>query len=127
MTLRYALLDADNAVLEQSLVDELVCDCCQTDAAAAGDQALIVFRNRTEHEIRDIYYSRMGPRGWSDPQPVADDGWQMPACPVNGPALDTKENSAAVAWFTAAQGQGSGSGGVFVRNRIRCTHRCRCA
>jgi len=103
MTLRYALLDADNAVLEQSLVDELVCDCCQTDAAAAGDQALIVFRNRTEHEIRDIYYSRMGPRGWSDPQPVADDGWQMPACPVNGPALDTRENSAAVAWFTAAQ------------------------
>ncbi len=104
MTLRYALLDSDNGVLQQSLVDGLVCDCCQTDAAVAGDKALIVFRNRSEHEIRDIFYSRMGPQGWSDPQAVADDGWEMPACPVNGPALDMIGDSAAVAWFTAAQG-----------------------
>ena len=46
----------------------------------------------------------MGPRGWSDPQPVANDDWEMPACPVNGPALDMTADTAAVAWFTAAQG-----------------------
>ncbi|MDH3893462.1 MAG: glycoside hydrolase [Chromatiales bacterium] len=104
MTLRYGLLDADNAALEESLVDGLVCDCCQTDAAVAGDQALIVYRNRTDREIRDIFFTRMGPRGWSDPQPVANDDWEMPACPVNGPALDMTADTAAVAWFTAAQG-----------------------
>lgn len=105
MTLRYALLDSNNATLEQGLVDSLVCDCCQTDAVVANGNAWIVFRNRTKREIRDIYFARLGEDGWSDPLAVASDNWRMPACPVNGPAIDAHGGSVAVAWFTAADGK----------------------
>ena len=30
-----------------------------------------------------------------------DDGWEIAACPVNGPAIAAADNSVAVAWFTA--------------------------
>ncbi len=105
MTLRYALLDNANAPLAQGLVDGLVCDCCQTDAALLDGKPVIVFRNRAEQEVRDIYYSILGSDGWTDPEPVAEDGWHMPACPVNGPAIDARDDTAAVAWFTAAGGK----------------------
>ncbi len=39
---------------------------------------------------------------WSDPVTVQDDGWEIPACPVNGPSISASGDTVAVAWFTAA-------------------------
>ena len=36
--------------------------------------------------------------------PVSHDGWEMPACPVNGPAVAAQGERIAAAWFTAAGG-----------------------
>jgi hypothetical protein len=33
---------------------------------------------------------------------VHADGWRVDACPVNGPAVDARGRTVAVAWFTAA-------------------------
>jgi hypothetical protein len=33
---------------------------------------------------------------------VHDDGWEIDACPVNGPAVDASGRTVVVAWFTAA-------------------------
>jgi len=42
--------------------------------------------------------------GWIEPLNVAEDGWVIPACPVNGPALASKGKLAAIAWFDAVDG-----------------------
>jgi hypothetical protein len=40
---------------------------------------------------------------WSEPAPVHNDNWKMPACPVNGPALSASGRRVAIAWFTMQQ------------------------
>ncbi|HZF28417.1 MAG TPA: sialidase family protein [Gammaproteobacteria bacterium] len=101
-SLRVARLGADGALLEQSVVDERVCDCCTTGAAAGSAGLLLVYRDRSPEEIRDIAVTRRMADGWSDPIVLGPDGWEIEGCPVNGPAIDADGGAAAVAWFTAA-------------------------
>lgn len=102
MTLRSALIARDGAISGAQLVDEFVCDCCQTDVAPGREGPIAVYRNRSEAEIRDIHVVRAIGGQWQDDIPVADDGWKINACPVNGPAIASHEGTVAVAWFTAA-------------------------
>jgi len=41
-------------------------------------------------------------QGWSAPSPVHADGWKVPGCPVNGPAVAASGRRVAVAWYTYA-------------------------
>jgi hypothetical protein len=102
MTLRTARFEPTGEVSDAVRIDERVCDCCQTDAAATARGPLVVYRNRGEGEIRDIEARVRTAGGWSAPVPVGNDGWQIPGCPVNGPAVAADGERAAVAWFTAA-------------------------
>lgn len=101
MTLRFATLGADGASPDE-LLDESVCDCCQTSAAVAADGPVVVYRDRTEGEVRDIYAVRRVNGEWTEPRPVHQDGWVISACPVNGPAVAADGQRVAVAWFTGA-------------------------
>ncbi|MCA1586445.1 MAG: hypothetical protein LC791_17295 [Acidobacteria bacterium] len=60
----------------------------------------MAFRNRTEDEVRDIYVSRLESGKWTEPKPVHNDRWKIPACPVNGPMLSARGRTVAIAWFT---------------------------
>lgn len=102
MTLRSAVVGTDLRIRRERVADGLVCDCCQTDVAATSTGPVAVYRNRTEAEIRDIHVARMVDGEWSPGQPVANDGWEIAGCPVNGPAIATSDDAVAVAWFTAA-------------------------
>jgi hypothetical protein len=102
MTLRAAVFDAGLGASGAAELDARVCDCCQTDAAAVGAGALLVYRDRSEDDIRDIYAVRFDGKAWSKPQPVHADGWKMPACPVNGPSVAAAGDNAVVGWYTAA-------------------------
>lgn len=84
------------------LLDGRACDCCQTDAVATSNGPLVVYRDRTEGEIRDIHVVRRVDGAWTEPAPVARDGWEIGGCPVNGPAAAAREDAVAVAWFTGA-------------------------
>lgn len=84
------------------VVDADVCSCCQTDAALAAGGPVVAYRDHTKDEIRDISVVRRTPRGWSQPVRVHADGWKIPGCPVNGPAIGASGKNVAVAWFTAA-------------------------
>jgi hypothetical protein len=53
-TLRFARLGRDGALLEQAVIDPLVCDCCATNVASTADGVALVYRDRTPEEIRDI-------------------------------------------------------------------------
>lgn len=103
MTLRGAFIDKNGEISEKFLIDDSVCDCCQTSLIKTGDGAVVAYRNRTDEEIRDIYVSRFDGEQWSDPTAVHNDGWKIGACPVNGPKLAASDNSVAVAWHTAAE------------------------
>ena len=102
MSLRYARFDRAGARLSSEELDPLACDCCQTDIALLGGDALLAFRDRTTAEVRDIVVRRLTVDGWQPPVPLAPDNWVIEACPINGPAIAARDDQVAVAWFSAA-------------------------
>jgi hypothetical protein len=102
MTLRSAIVGPKGTRSNEQLVDGLVCDCCQTDVAVSSKGPIAVYRNRTVEEIRDIYVTRFIDGQWQAGSPLADDGWHVTGCPVNGPAIAAEDDLVAIAWFSAA-------------------------
>jgi len=83
-------------------VDADACTCCMTDIARTPDGLIAVFRDHQPGEIRDISVVRQVNGRWTPAVPVAHDGWKIPGCPTNGPAIATRGRQVVVAWFTAA-------------------------
>jgi len=104
MTLRGAIVFEDGTIEYDTLLDDRICDCCQTGVAIGpNDEIIATYRDRSEDEIRDISIVRWEQeKGWSKPQTIGNDTWKIPGCPVNGPSIDSFGNNVAVAWFTAA-------------------------
>lgn len=105
MTLRFARINPEGKLLEQTELDGRTCDCCQTALAPTSDGLIAVYRNRSAEEVRDIAYMLYIEGRWSEPKILQQDNWMIKGCPVNGPAIDAEENKVAVAWFTAAEGK----------------------
>ncbi|HXH05696.1 MAG TPA: sialidase family protein [Vicinamibacterales bacterium] len=103
MSLRAATLRGGTLEAEV-LVDPQVCECCPTAAAATGRGAIVAYRDRSDEEIRDIAVARFEAGRWTAPAIPHRDGWRIPGCPVNGPALAARGDRVALAWFTAAAG-----------------------
>jgi hypothetical protein len=118
MTLRAAEFDAKGAQRNETLIDARVCDCCPLSMAVAATGPLVVFRDRSAGEIRDIALTRFTAGKWTTASIVNRDGWKIEGCPVNGPSVSADGRSVAAAWFTGATGTGrafasfSGDGGV---------------
>lgn len=102
MTLRGALISRSGEVLKSFIIDDAVCDCCQTSLVKTPNGAIVAYRNRTNNEVRDIYVSRFNGEKWTKPEAVFNDHWKIGACPVNGPKLASKDSLVVVAWPTAA-------------------------
>lgn len=100
MTLRSAVVDGQGRVAEQTLLDERVCDCCPTASAMSAAGPVVIYRGRSADEVRDIRIVRRVEDGWTEPVTIHDDGWQIQACPVNGPALIAAGEQLIAAWFT---------------------------
>ncbi len=92
------------AVGPVELLDERVCECCSTDAGVAAGGPYVVYRDRSDGEIRDTYLVGRSDDGWSAPRAVHDGGWEIEGCPVNGPETDADGDRVVAAWFTAAGG-----------------------
>ncbi len=108
MSLRATRLPGDHgetgARPADAALDARTCDCCQTDAAVTRRGPVVVYRDRSPDEVRDIALVRRDGTGWTAPRTVHADGWVMPGCPVNGPAVAAAGDTVWVAWFTAAHG-----------------------
>ena len=102
MQLAYTTIDAGGALGAELLLDDRICDCCQTAAAMTIHGPVVVYRDRSAGEIRDIAIVRLVNGRWTAPRLVVADGWKIPACPVNGPAIAARGELVAVAWYTAA-------------------------
>ena len=103
MTLRFTTVAANAETGPEVLLDGSTCDCCQTAAAIAEAGPVVAYRDRSAEEIRDIYVTRRVDGTWTTGEPVHRDGWEIAACPVNGPAAAAAGNRVAIAWFTGAQ------------------------
>lgn len=104
MTLRAAIFDKDGNALEEWELDDRVCDCCQTTAAKTEEGIIVVYRDRSENEIRDMSVVRFVNGEWTKPTPLMVELWEIAACPVNGPSVTANGNDVAVAWFMAKGG-----------------------
>ena len=110
MSLMATRVAPDGTATREAVVDDRACSCCSTDLAFTQDgTAWAVYRDRGKDEVRDIALVRIpvnpgqgGEKNQADFQPripVAD-GWKIPGCPVNGPALAVEGNQLAYCWFT---------------------------
>lgn len=103
MTARVARITGDDRIVDESLLDERTCECCQTGMTMVNGAPVVVWRDRSEEEVRDNVISRRSADGsWSTPVKLQDDGWKIPGCPVNGPQIAADGNRIAAASFTAA-------------------------
>ena len=103
MTLRYAALDADGKLSDEAQLDERVCECCQTSAAMTSDGPIAVYRDRSQKEVRDIYFTKQMNGTWTEPKPVHNDNWEINGCPVNGPSVNADGRRVVVGWFTTGE------------------------
>lgn len=103
MTLRSATFDTGGNLSGQVELDHRICDCCQTDLVVDGEEAMVVYRDRSAGEIRDISFVRKVADGWTEPQRVHADEWLIAGCPVNGPAITKNKDGYWTSWFTGAE------------------------
>ena len=102
MTVRTALIQLDGTLSDELALDGRACDCCPTAAVSTMSGMLVAYRDRSPEEVRDISLLRRAEGLWSEPYPLHRDGWKIPGCPVNGPALDAEDDRVAVAWYSEA-------------------------
>ncbi|ERM83812.1 hypothetical protein P872_02000 [Rhodonellum psychrophilum GCM71 = DSM 17998] len=102
MTLRGALISEKGIKTEEWELDNRVCDCCQTTAVVTENGPVVVYRDRSEAEIRDMGIVRFENGNWTTPLPLYSDFWKVAGCPVNGPRAASLGNSIAVTWYSAA-------------------------
>ncbi|GAB4197818.1 MAG: hypothetical protein Tsb002_32270 [Wenzhouxiangellaceae bacterium] len=102
MSLRAARISAGGQIEERMVLDQRVCDCCQTDAAMTTQGPVVVYRDRDDDEVRNIAMVHYSTAGWSKPVTVHNDGWKITGCPVNGPQVVSLGDEVAVVWFTMA-------------------------
>ena len=105
MTIRFAEVTNNGDIINENELDASVCDCCQTSITNTDKGPLVVYRNRSEKEVRDIYITRNIDDKWDAPAAVHNDGWVIYGCPVNGPKVVSNSNNIAVSWFTVYDGK----------------------
>ena len=94
---------ADGAVTTTRMLDPRTCDCCQTASAMTSKGPIVVYRDRSDDEIRDMSVVRLVNGEWTAPAPLHNDGWKIDYCPVNGPATSAIGDTVVAVWFTGAQ------------------------
>lgn len=104
MTLRSAIIDSDGTMTKEIEIDNRICDCCQTSLKNTEIGTFVVYRDRSNDEIRDNYFSIFDDNEWSEPQAIHHDEWKISGCPVNGPVLESFGKNVSAAWYTETNG-----------------------
>lgn len=100
MSLRAAVLNTEGKKIEEWELDTRTCDCCQTTSAITTNGPVVIYRDRSDEEVRDISIVRLVNNQWTKPMYIHPDNWEINGCPVNGPRCEAINNTLAIAWFT---------------------------
>lgn len=101
MTIRAAVVNKQGGKVSEWELDNKVCDCCQTSATLTANGPIVVYRDRSDEEIRDISIVRSVNGKWTLPKTIFPDQWKITGCPVNGPRSDADGNTLVIAWFSS--------------------------
>jgi len=102
MNLRAAIVLSTGNVIDDAILDVKTCECCQTSAAITKNGPIVIYRDRSDDEIRDIAITRWVDSVWTTPKIIYNDNWSIKGCPVNGPKAAALNATLAITWFTAA-------------------------
>ena len=102
MSLRAAIIDAKGNKINEWELDNKTCDCCQTTAAITSNGPIVIYRDRSDEEIRDMSIVRLIDSQWTAPKAIHNDNWKIAGCPVNGPRVASEGNNLVITWFSAA-------------------------
>lgn len=102
MTIRFAEFDGNNNLFHEAVLDNRTCECCDSDMVMTKNGPVVIYRDRSAAEIRDISIVRKVNGHWTAPKLITHDNWKIAGCPVNGPAVTSSDNTLAISWFTAA-------------------------
>lgn len=105
MSIRAAEVSSDGTIINEIELDNKACDCCQTTAAITNNGPVVIYRDRSDEEVRDISIVRMVDGNWTTPKSIYSDNWTINGCPVNGPSADVLDNNLAITWFSAVNGE----------------------
>jgi hypothetical protein len=103
VSLKRTIVSATGQEVREETIDGDVCGCCPTAVAKTSKGLLVVYRDHTKEDIRDIAVTRLENGKWSAGKIVNADNWEINACPTNSAAVAAKGDHVAVAWFTGAQ------------------------
>jgi hypothetical protein len=97
-----SLISADGTEIKEEVLDSDVCECCPTAAGKTARGLIVVYRDHTKEDIRDMAVTRFENGRWTSPKIIYPDKWQVDACPVNAGTVATKGDRVAVSWYTSA-------------------------
>lgn len=97
----YTTIGLDGTLGPEEVVDARICECCQMATVQTAAGLTIAYRDRSESEIREIALVRLKDGKWSTPEALSSDGWEIYACPINGPSLSSAGANVVAAWFAA--------------------------
>ncbi|MEE9361747.1 MAG: hypothetical protein V3U92_04040 [Cellulophaga sp.] len=103
MSVRAAEVTVNGEITNSVMLDDKTCDCCQTTALITKNGPIVIYRDRSDEEVRDMSIVRLVDGKWTTPTPIYNDKWKIEGCPVNGPKVAGIENNIAVAWFTVVE------------------------
>jgi len=107
MSIRAAVVNISGVKSNEWELDNRTCDCCQTGTALTDNGPVVIYRDRSDEEIRDISIVRILNGQWTEPKTIYTDNWKIAGCPVNGPRVDAIGNNLAIAWFSSPEGNAS--------------------
>ncbi|HPW64320.1 MAG TPA: sialidase family protein [Cyclobacteriaceae bacterium] len=107
MSIRAAVVNISGVKSNEWELDNRTCDCCQTGTALTDNGPVVIYRDRSDEEIRDISIVRFLNGQWTEPKTIYTDNWKIAGCPVNGPRVDAIGNNLAIAWFSSPEGNAS--------------------
>jgi len=107
MSIRAAVVDINGVKSNEWELDNRTCDCCQTGTALTNNGPIVIYRDRSDEEIRDMSIVRFVDGQWTEPKTIYADNWKIAGCPVNGPRVDAIGNNVAIAWFSSPEGDAS--------------------
>ena len=84
------------------MLDDDVCTCCPTSSAPLATGPMVIYRDRSPKEIRDIAFTRRDATGWTPPSLIHADNWFSPGCSVNGASIATHGNLITISRYTVA-------------------------
>ncbi len=99
MRLYSSTINSAGELGSEIMLDNMVCECCPTAAVNTNVGPLVAYRDRDNDETRNIRLAFVN--GALPSELIHNDGWIIPGCPVNGPAMAANGQQVAIAWYTA--------------------------